>query len=572
MPSRWARADAITLVIGTAVITGLALRAVGLSYGLPAVYNPDEVAIMNRTLSLTQNGLNPHNFLYPSLYFYVLLAWEGMAFAAGRLTGLFDSVAAFERSFFTDPSYIFRAGRWFSVLCGTATIWAIASLGARLRRRWTGAAAAWLLAVAPLAVRDAHYVKHDVPVTLLIVVTHLALAAWLDRPSPGRLVLTAVLAGLAMSTHYYAVFLAVPLVLVLGSPVEPERGIRRPLARLGLAGVVAGGAFVLTSPFLVVEPMTALRDVIANREIVVDRATASTGAFGSFAFYGRWLSVDALGGMSFVLALFGLLLVPRLERRRVSLLLAFPVSFLLFIANTFPASRYLNPLLPFVALLAAVAATPEGGRMAVRVGAAALTIAVAQGSWNSIRVDQFFRQTDTRTLARDWFERNVPAETTVLVQPYSVPLTTSRTGLAEALAANLGSVDRATVKFQRQLALDPYPAPAYRTIFLGVGGTDADKIYISPRAFDGNQGLAPLRALSVTHVILKRYNVDDPSLASLVEALGQEGRLLTRLSPYAADSEAAGRQAVPPFLHNADARILRELERPGPIIEIWTMN
>ncbi len=53
------------------------LRVVGLQYGLPAVYNPDEVSIMARALGFARGTLNPHNFLYPTFYFYVLFAWVG---------------------------------------------------------------------------------------------------------------------------------------------------------------------------------------------------------------------------------------------------------------------------------------------------------------------------------------------------------------------------------------------------------------------------------------------------------------------------------------------------------------
>ena len=59
------------------VLLALGLRVVGLQYGLPAVYNPDEVAIMSRALSFAKGTLNPHNFLYPTFYFYVLFAWVG---------------------------------------------------------------------------------------------------------------------------------------------------------------------------------------------------------------------------------------------------------------------------------------------------------------------------------------------------------------------------------------------------------------------------------------------------------------------------------------------------------------
>src|SRR5207247_441078 len=53
----------------------VALRLIGLRYGLPAVYNPDEVAIVSRALAFAKGDPNPHNFLYPTFYFYVLFAW-----------------------------------------------------------------------------------------------------------------------------------------------------------------------------------------------------------------------------------------------------------------------------------------------------------------------------------------------------------------------------------------------------------------------------------------------------------------------------------------------------------------
>src|SRR5690349_25062024 len=97
----------ISVWLVLAIVAGALLRLIGIAYGLPAVYNPDEVAIMNRAIGLGQNGLNPHNFLYPSLYFYALFAWEGAWFVVGRATGTFASLAAFERGFFTDPTSIY---------------------------------------------------------------------------------------------------------------------------------------------------------------------------------------------------------------------------------------------------------------------------------------------------------------------------------------------------------------------------------------------------------------------------------------------------------------------------------
>src|SRR5687768_16951506 len=111
---------AVVLVLLAAM--GLTLRLIGLQYGLPAVYNPDEVAIMTRALSFAKGTLNPGNFLYPTLYFYVLFGWVGVYLAFLLLTGRVESVAALQRLYFTAPTGIYTAGRALGVACGTATV------------------------------------------------------------------------------------------------------------------------------------------------------------------------------------------------------------------------------------------------------------------------------------------------------------------------------------------------------------------------------------------------------------------------------------------------------------------
>lgn len=564
----------IALWLTLALTAAAVLRLIGVGYGLPAIYNPDEVAIMNRAIGLGQNGFNPHNFLYPSLYFYALFAWEAAWFVLGRATGVFASLAAFEHGFFTDPTSIYVAGRVLTAICGVLTVWTTWRLGARMGGRAAGVIAAALLAVSPLAVRDAHYVKHDVPVTWLIVLAHVLMAAELREPAGRRRWLwPALVTGLAMSTHYYAIFLWVPLAALILFSADPQPARARVTTLLAAGGVAAAG-FILGSPFIVVDPLTVIRDVVANRQIVVDRATATSGAFASLSYYVSWLVRDGVGWMTASLAIVGAWLAVKRGRHVAVLTLAFPIAFLLFIANTVPASRYLNPVVPFVCVLAAIAAADLMQRSNSGRAVAALVVigGLAQGLTDSVAADLFFRQTDTRTLALAWIEQHVSPGSSILVQPYSVPLRQSSAALREALTVHLGSADRASVKFQRQLAIDPAPAPAYRPIFLGTGGLDVDKIYVSPASFDERTGLQPLRALSVTHVVMKRYNVEDPSMAALGAALRREGRLVATFSPYRPDRAVAEMTRTPPFLHNGDARIVPALERPGPIIEIWTID
>jgi dolichyl-phosphate-mannose-protein mannosyltransferase len=566
------------IVLALICLLAIALRFLALGYGLPATYNPDETPILNRALAFAKGDLNPHNFLYPSLYFYALFAWEVLFFLAGRVIGLWNSVEAFQQEFFTNPSRLVLAGRALTALFGVATVPALYWYGSRLYDRTTGLVAAAFLAVAPIAVRDAHYVKLDVPVTLFVVLAHAAMARIVTDPVAGARrrtwLVAGLLSGLTVSTHYYAAFIALPLVAA--AFVEGSRSARwaESMRLLLWAGFAALAGFVIGTPFFFFEPQTALRDMVAVREIDIDRAVV-TGVFTSFYSYVEILFREAVGWPVFVLSLVGFVWALAADWRRGLLLGSFTAGFVAFVANTVPMSRYLNVVLPLIALAAAFTVTRVSerfGRRAPLAVAAITVLALIPGLVTSLKNDLFFLQKDTRTIAREFVEAHVPAGASILVQPYSAPLRQSRDGLLEALRAKLGSESRASIKFQLMLGLDPFPAPAYRLIYLGDGGEDADKIYVSPSQFDGAAGLAPLRALGIQYVILKQNNVPNPVFESLEAALAREGRRIAEFSPYRAGSSSAERVATPPFHHNTSARRRSALERPGPGIEIWAID
>jgi hypothetical protein len=190
----------------------------------------------------------------------------------------------------------------------------------------------------------------------------------------------------------------------------------------------------------------------------------------------------------------------------------------------------------------------------------------------SRHVGWFLGQPDTRTLAERFVASSVPPGSTVLLQPTSVQLVQSRESLVESLTARLGDATMASRKFVLRLRLDPWPAPAYRLIYLGEGGLDADKIYAGYGAFAGGRAAAAFERLGVDYVVLKRYPVEDPATEPLRSALEAHGRRLARFSPYREDVPLDRQRAHPPFLHNTDTPIGHVLERPGPIVEVWTIR
>jgi hypothetical protein len=231
-----------------------------------------------------------------------------------------------------------------------------------------------------------------------------------------------------------------------------------------------------------------------------------------------------------------------------------------------------NPVLPFVAVFAGVgvsAVAEAAGRRRGWLVAAVCLASAAPGAWRSVSEDLFFRQTDTRTLALRHIETHLPPGTSVALQPNSVPLVQSHDSLVEALRANLGDERRASTKFTLRLNLNPYPSPAFRTILIGNGGLDADKIYVTYGELGGAAGLARLRRLGVTYVVLTRYNNPHPDTVPFLQSLAAEARLVAAFSPFRAGVDAGTVATTQPFLHNSAARVTRVLERPGPRLELW---
>ena len=275
---------------------------------------------------------------------------------------------------------------------------ALHRLAARLTDHRTALAAAVFLAVAPLHVRDSHYVKHDVPATLAIVLAYLAMArVWPCARADGRPQRDTLLAGAALRRRVLdALLLRVP-----GHParardrpgLEVARRARRAFGIWRSAAAASLVVFFALSPFLLVEPLTAMarhhrqpadrhRSRGDGRRVCacargISRCcgpTPSASRSRSSASRRVWMLASAPG--------------------RARLLLAFPVPFLLFISNTAPASRYLNPVLPFLALFAAWALSrlsAIGRRPAHLLGAR--RAAAAPGASTSIRIGPFCART-----------------------------------------------------------------------------------------------------------------------------------------------------------------------------------
>ena len=549
-------------VLAAVFVAGLGLRIVGLSGGLPDVYNPDEVSILSRALGLGSGDLNPHNFLYPSLFFYVLAAVTGLLAGAQWALGQVASIGAFEARFWEDPTSVYLAARLLVAMAGALTVPATYAVAQRVGGIQVARVSAALMAVAYVPVRDAHVIKHDVPATLLILLA--VLASWKVWQS-GRVLdylLAGVSAGVAVSFHYYGVYAVLPIVAAHGlrSGIAPRAWLA---PRVWLSAAAMLLAFSACSPYVLLDYQTAMRDIQANRLIIVDRAQRAFGPFGSAMTQISYLLSQATLWIPAAVA--GAVALWRASVPLLAWTASFPLVFFLFISNTWPFGRTANPLYPFLAILGAcgiVAVSHRAGRRATAVLALLVLAAVTQPLALSARAVYLLRQSDTRTLAREWIHAHVPGGASVAVEPYSVQLRPTRERLAEALANAGLQPGQAGRRSKALLARTPYPSPSYRLVYIGEGGMDEDKIYLPPEWFTRSSPDARARTACVEWVILKSAAPSGPN--PLAPFVAQSGTLVHRVTPFREPGLPAEG-----WLPDTDVTPSFRVTRPGPVIEIW---
>jgi hypothetical protein len=538
------------------------LRIYGLGHGLPHVYNPDEANIMARALSIAQDP-NPHYFLYPNFFFFFLFGVMGGLFIVGRMVGRYASLGAFEARFFEDPTDFYLAGRWLGVLAALATIVLTYRLALRHFGRTAARAAALFMAVAYFHVRDAHYLKHDVPMGLLVVLAVTAFDRIREDPRLRSYVFSGAAMGVAFATHYYAIFLAPAFALYHLSVWR-----LRHVSRVAAAGAVAALVFFLLSPFVLLELRVALDHMVANREVVMDRSV-SGGSFllPSLPEYLRFLTEQGLGYVACALVLVGAVLMAYRDRARFVLWGAFPLSFFVFIAYTFFAGRYLNPILPCLATAAGVAVGAVQERLGWRGASLVALAACIQPLYRDVQVDRLFGGKDTRTLAREWIVRELPDAARVALQSYSVPVPQSAASIRQSLAANdaLGELDRKG-KYSHLLAVAEKTHPAYELVYLGKGD-EKDRTYLDYQEVVSRE-LDPLFDGDAVAVVLRYPPGPLPSqVEAFFASVMERGTVLARITPFREDEPERE-----PYLDNEDWPARAGLSHKGPLIEIWSLE
>src|SRR5262245_19906620 len=421
--------------LGALLLLGGLLRLWGLRFGLPHDFSrPDEEKIVGAALGVLQGDLNPHMFLYPSLFIYANAAVYWVLFAIERVIGGTASRANFAASAAADPTLFHITARLLAAASGTATI---AALYAGARELFSGRIAliaAATLAVVFLHVRDSHFGVTDVPVTLLVVLAWWSAARCFNRGLTQRRVIgMGILCGLAASTKYNAVLVVLPAVGAVVSELfkAGSLSLRKVATALFILSSCAALAFLLGTPYALLDRPSFLAEVDAQRltaiglrhGTVLDPAREVVGERG-WIHHATFSLRYGVGMPLLVAGLIGATWVVWQGPLMAWLVLSFPLAFYVAMGSSqLVYARWVVPLVPFLCLMAAVGidrlAVLLGAPMARLVGAPSsrtvtkilvvgLTVLViAPSGARAVAFNQLVSRADTRVRAAEWIEGRV---------------------------------------------------------------------------------------------------------------------------------------------------------------------
>ncbi len=405
----------LVLVISLALI----VRAYGLDFPL---YHWDEKVDFDNMLYASHNQLSLMLYTHGSFLHYLVLAvWSIYLTLQGVVPSSQNLIAAFveERELFA------LLGRSLIVFISASTVALTYFLGKRLYRSSIGILAAFFLALNFLHVSESHYTRGHILATFFASLAAYFCIKIYEDARPRDYVFAGISVGLTVAAHIPLVILVLPLVvthLLSKSAHQPNRSWANWMMHRSflLSLVMTAVAFLVVTPYALLDFWTFAGQLKFFFLEAAGQAWVSSEGQPILLFYLNEHLRQGVGIGLEVLALLGVGYALLQHRKRDWILLTFFASLLVVITGKANFARYALPLLPFLMLFAARLLSDGAGRLPVRwqmpiLSVLALLLVLPSVS-RIVRFDYWLTQPDTRALAADWFQKNVPAGASVVVE------------------------------------------------------------------------------------------------------------------------------------------------------------
>jgi hypothetical protein len=446
-----------------------------------------------------------------------------------------------------DPTGLYLLGRATTAVFGTLTVFLIWIFGRIAYGPQVGLLSALFLAVCFSHVRDSHYAVNDVALSFFLTLVMLSSIKIVQDAEKRWYVLAGVALGLGFATKYSAAAGIIPILVAhfLSPSVQLKRFASLQIHRLIIVFAVAVLAAVVVSPYFVITPGKVISD--AYEALYLAGQSGFDGwqidPAGGYIFYLKSM-VWGIGWGLLFLALGGVTVAAWRHSPKDIVLLSLPIVMYLMIGRQkMYFARFILPIVPVLMVLAAAflqivitrfVTSRKNVLLSLMAGAILVTL---QPLVNVVRHNYLLEKLDTRTLAMQWIEANIPSGAKIAVDwpMHGPPLSTSEKKM-------------------------PYSNNLYQVSIMGGAGLSDHSI-----TWYREQGFDYLVTSSSIYNIPLLYEKKDNERRAFYASLDKELELVQDFRPYPGDVE-------PSFIFDeiyGPAISLWQRERPGPTIKIY---
>jgi len=393
-------------------------------WGIWNADSTDEYNEVFEALRVCSGNLNFERW-FKRFYLYILAVEYGVYYVIGWIFNLFQSPDDFAVKIIRNPYPLFMMGRITSALLGTGSVWLTYLVGKQLYSRSVGLIAALFLCFNAVNIELSHYARVDACLCFVVLAAFywIAKIASNDKQFLLWYVFAGILSGIAFQNKMQAVILLFPFAFAHFSRFPWKKFSNTLFAKAVfvfslsyLLGLVIGNPAVIFAPVNFVNGLVSWGSDAYTTP--VNETVSTIGFIAYLKYFYRELGIPQV-----LLALISLALVLFYRRKRDLLLLSFILPFygLMGGSKYLVSSSYMIPLMPFLYIL--MARTLNDGLSRFQgfsgreqlVKTVTLMFLLIYPVVNVWKLDLSFTGKNTRVLAKEWIEENIPFGSKVLM-------------------------------------------------------------------------------------------------------------------------------------------------------------
>lgn len=397
------------------------IKITGINYGLPYSYHTEEYKIVNYALKFGTGDFNPRFFEYPSLYLYFIFFIYGIIFVIGKVLDFYKSVSDFALLYFRNPTIFYLSGRIISSIFGTLSVLILYFIVKKIYDRKTAIISMLLFSVVPSVVVSCKIVRIEMALIFTsLVFFWFLLKTFYDREDKdSNYYICAILVGIGTSLKYIpAIFL--PLIFYVHF-LKRKKLINKTTIICCLLFILS---FILGTPYSVFDFRTFIQDIKGLSVSSYGRQISYIKNFFTVMSHYLYIGNEKTSLFPFLgLIGWGVFVIMLYEfikfKQYVNFLLLYPIlaNAILVIRHYFPGKGFLFVSFPYFIILTSYGLSKilERNKLFFVI---IFMLSFMPSLVESIFYNIYYSQKDTRTLALEWIEKNIPPGEKILIDRY----------------------------------------------------------------------------------------------------------------------------------------------------------